>query len=399
MYGARRLCIGQRKQPSGRGRRRTGYRAGFQRRSKTPLLCARPLVSGVYGLILSALSRTTLQASIRIFVTWLSSTATLLRQLLHSTGLMRMLGFLEYGKGQDLHKGLNVLNCTRELLDPPRTLSDDWLSSRERTGKITRPTSVRGTLPYRLRKDSSRQSLIDIDPDADLLYPEPIPTHVTSGMVAHPPSLKHIFAMSPWNSRGWTLQERLLSRRCIYFSREYVYFQCAEHTLCETGGDLHTWADVQNADSNAAEVTRAQETNPMLRYRKPAPTHSVKFENEHSHATLLRQDFDAYADLVEMYSRRNLSFNADILNAATGMLSVLQYRLGRTLSGISSTYLDLALMWNPAEPHDRMTPIGAGGNAFPTWSWTSWTGRKQYRLTETVAALSIRWIINAPAQR
>lgn len=38
------------------------------------------------------------------------------------------------------------------------------------------------------------------------------------------------------NSRGWVLQERLLSRRTIHFASDQVYWECREHIVAEDGG-------------------------------------------------------------------------------------------------------------------------------------------------------------------
>jgi hypothetical protein len=217
--------------------------------------------------------------------------------------------------------------------------------------------------------------------NADLEPPETnrIRGHMGWGMVAHPPSLKHILSISPWNSRGWTLQERLLSRRCLYFSHDYVYFQCNRETLSETGGSLLTWTDVEVCKGNAKEVERARLTNPLLHFRAPSTMHTIK--SEHHETMRRRQDFDGYAELIEMYSRRHLSFPTDIVNAVAGMFKVMQDHIGGDLiAGVPSQYLDLVMMWTPAEPLDRTTAIGEGANVFPTWSWTAWTARKQFRL-------------------
>jgi hypothetical protein len=60
---------------------------------------------------------------------------------------------------------------------------------------------------------------------------------VTLHLVATPPLLHFALEASRWDTRGWTFQERLLSRRCLYFSEHYVYFQCGRHdkVLSECG--------------------------------------------------------------------------------------------------------------------------------------------------------------------
>jgi hypothetical protein len=38
---------------------------------------------------------------------------------------------------------------------------------------------------------------------------------------------------SVWNTRAWTFQERLLSRRCLIFTEGRVFFQCRSSTMSE----------------------------------------------------------------------------------------------------------------------------------------------------------------------
>src|SRR5436853_1860352 len=38
---------------------------------------------------------------------------------------------------------------------------------------------------------------------------------------------------SPWNQRGWTLQEKILSRRCLRFGIDHVYRDCQCDSWCE----------------------------------------------------------------------------------------------------------------------------------------------------------------------
>lgn len=46
---------------------------------------------------------------------------------------------------------------------------------------------------------------------------------------------------SAWNTRGWTLQERNLSRRLVIFGAGQTFFECREYSLAEDGGDLRNY--------------------------------------------------------------------------------------------------------------------------------------------------------------
>jgi hypothetical protein len=36
-----------------------------------------------------------------------------------------------------------------------------------------------------------------------------------------------------WNTRGWTFQEKLLSRHCLILAAKQAYFQCKSEVWCE----------------------------------------------------------------------------------------------------------------------------------------------------------------------
>jgi hypothetical protein len=103
-----------------------------------------------------------------------------------------------------------------------------------------------------------------------------------------------------------------------------------------------------------------------------------------------KRDFGVYKEVVEKYSRRQLSFPSDILNAAAGFLATMDECLGsENVFGLPGQYLDLALLWNPAEPSDRRK-VGHHEQSeaidtyvFPSWSWAGWTGSIQHVVVET----------------
>jgi hypothetical protein len=216
-------------------------------------------------------------------------------------------------------------------------------------------------------------------------------TEGITAMVAHPPPLKYALQLSTHQTRGWTFQERFLSRRCIYFTSDFVYFQCGQQTLSETGGSLLSWSDLTTAEEaeNATDFARSHETNPLHFFQQPRPLHAIEFPSTDSGLTLdglgllARQEFDVYMRIIEMYSKRHLSFSTDILKALAGILAVFQAHVGgEIIAGCPSRYIDLAMLWTPTEPVDRRVPAGHGECSFSSWSWAGWTGGKEYTLME-----------------
>lgn len=60
-------------------------------------------------------------------------------------------------------------------------------------------------------------------------------------------SPEHVIQCSSWDRRGWTFQERLLSRRCLIFAENLAYFQCRSTVMsldC-TGSPLRTLGELK----------------------------------------------------------------------------------------------------------------------------------------------------------
>jgi hypothetical protein len=76
----------------------------------------------------------------------------------------------------------------------------------------------------------------------------------------------------------------------------------------------------------------------------------------------------SYISCVEAYSRRDLSYTDDGLNAFAGVSKILESDLGTTLwYGLPIKYFELALLWSPKGNLTRR-------EAFPSWSWAGWSG-------------------------
>lgn len=196
-------------------------------------------------------------------------------------------------------------------------------------------------------------------------------------LVSRPPEA--VIQDSHWNRRGWTFQERLLSRRCLVFAEGQVYFQCRSAVISQhifTSGGANSWS--------------LDWTNSPLR----------------TLGELRRRAFWFYMTCVHLYTGRHLTKPRDVLTAFEGVAWLLQDRMNAPLFyGLPMSHFDLALLWMPVDSlyrrqhrgthrsgmaqctQDEMGNCsckkeeeGYGGKEFPSWSWCGWSGGKiEYR--------------------
>jgi len=110
---------------------------------------------------------------------------------------------------------------------------------------------------------------------------------------------------SMWNTRGWTYQEMILSRRRLVFTETQMYFQCNAVSRIEAQSPHEpVFFDLSSAPESLREILVAF---PSLA-KKPAP-HVL------------------YSQLEEYYERR-LSYEEDIIKAFLGIINAFDMRHG-----------------------------------------------------------------------
>ncbi|KAF7503741.1 hypothetical protein GJ744_003324 [Endocarpon pusillum] len=197
---------------------------------------------------------------------------------------------------------------------------------------------------------SSRKKRQHVEEVQGLKLCVPLPNHLATGEENS----------ARWSTRGWTYQERRLSRRILCFSETQVSFQCQYDFYCE--------------DTHIEGAGRASQ------YYKPAT-------NSPSSKTLavrfgLAHNWNMYADTVLTYTQRNLSFEYDRLNAFLGIVGVFQRSFRCSLfNGLPMILIHFALLWQTLDPTSRrLTTFSprSGSESFPrclpSWSWVGWTG-------------------------
>jgi hypothetical protein len=158
-------------------------------------------------------------------------------------------------------------------------------------------------------------------------------------------------------SRGWVLQERILSPRILYFGAQELVFECYEVRQCECGFINST--------------TLGQRTPP----RKQVFAKLYKDSSPAKH----RSHF--WEELVSEYSRLNLTYPSDIFAALAGIAKMAQQTVRAPyIAGLwyNDTIAD-QLLWRTRPRFGNIVGQGEPGalqsrpkpQRAPTWSWAS----------------------------
>jgi Heterokaryon incompatibility protein (HET) len=159
---------------------------------------------------------------------------------------------------------------------------------------------------------------------------------------------------SPWDLRGWTLQESLFSHRRLMFSIHTVRLICQQEYFHD---------NLVNTMCSRHPVTL------MNRFDWWDSANSIDLR-------LSCWDFKTFNALISVYTYRILRYPGDILNACRGALLELESRTSASFSyGIPTTDAHRALLWSSHSSHTLSRRPGR----WPSWSWCGWLGRVAWR--------------------
>lgn len=171
-----------------------------------------------------------------------------------------------------------------------------------------------------------------------------------------------------WATRGWTYQETAVSRRCLYLTDTQTYFVCPSSSCSEALP--HCSLDV------GWDHMGSLSTHVRFGHTAPGP------------------DLRQLAQHLQEYSRRNLTYSADNLNAFRGLLgrSGFPNYYGIPIAPADDKTTIASIRRSPNKPHIGFarglfwTPVRSNFKwtslvripDFPSWSWAGWKGSVQY---------------------
>ncbi|GJN68897.1 hypothetical protein PLICBS_002942 [Purpureocillium lilacinum] len=184
------------------------------------------------------------------------------------------------------------------------------------------------------------------DVDTGLLPLDPRrPTRTAKG---GPREHNDLLLSSRWNTRGWTLQELLYSRRAVFFFEDSVTWECH----CDL------W---QGSPTGVLKAMRGKRNECNNRLS------SAAFGFQHAPWP----DLDEYARVAMDYSSRRVTLVDDTLAAFSGITHVLsRVFAGGFVYGMPLMFLDVALLWRPQATIRRRALTRPP--FLPSWSWMGW---------------------------
>ncbi|KAH7634015.1 heterokaryon incompatibility protein-domain-containing protein [Sordaria sp. MPI-SDFR-AT-0083] len=183
-------------------------------------------------------------------------------------------------------------------------------------------------------------------------------------------------AASAWDTRAWTFQEGMLSKRSLFFSDKQLGISCQRFGAPDAY-DPSCYGHLSN--------------RPMDSFRQLMNGFNLtdtKISVTNPQRTLL------YTGLIMDYTHRQMSRSSDSLNACLGLLSALQRRLFPSGFewGLPLRELPLTIGWShdwqfpepkllhkDSPPWDIARPQRREG--FPSWSWCGWEGHVTFGQT------------------
>ncbi|KAH6884837.1 heterokaryon incompatibility protein-domain-containing protein, partial [Thelonectria olida] len=166
------------------------------------------------------------------------------------------------------------------------------------------------------------------------------------------------------DNRGWVMQERILSRRTLYFGSFQMHFECHGALYYESlHEDNLNWQHRQVQEKDLG-VTRRQFRERMLVIKASTTRFSSWWHS-----------------FLEAYSTCDLSVSTDRMPAISGIPASSD----KYLAGIWERYLPEALLWmtTPNTAHLQCNSTRGREYVAPSWSWASSIGAVQFLVPRT----------------
>lgn len=170
-----------------------------------------------------------------------------------------------------------------------------------------------------------------------------------------------IFSQSPLNSRGWTLQERELSPRIIYFTKHTMLFECRQARGGERG-ESRGQAPLRCEKEELVPKTLIKSIHSQ-RCMDELPLDGESGDN---FRWITQKRYHAWRDMVQGYSQRHLSVPSDKFPGLSGLASELSFLLNdQYVAGLWKRDIICGLSWSYS--YEQGTNTSPKSDYGPSW--------------------------------
>jgi len=171
---------------------------------------------------------------------------------------------------------------------------------------------------------------------------------------------------SAWSTRGWTLQEQILSPRLLVFLLGQAFFFCRKSLFRE---DLVS-SGPEEGSSGVALAEHARMTSVRSSIIQDLQSRGESLTDEDA--------YRAYSQISHDMAKRKFTFAGDILYAFAGIEECLSSSsgLGGFIYGHPRKWFLPSLLWQPGPRGSRYRGVAHFRDdqrlPIPTWSWCGW---------------------------
>jgi len=197
----------------------------------------------------------------------------------------------------------------------------------------------------------------------------------------HPPlerdwqDLVKLSSRGPIHSRGWTLQEQLLSTRILWFGHGHVQWECLSVCASEPAPKSEPKSDWHHGSTGYA--TGLERSDFLVKLDLAAPqAQPQQFGSNILGDNGVSDAYSTWERLVAEYTTRKLTKESDRIPAILGLANMMRpvFQCEFIIGTWNGDYFLRSLLWRVKDRTSTASSPPSSNSLYPSWTWASRPG-------------------------